>query len=99
MYENGLLYTISQDQSIKILDADSLDTVCIAKKAVAGMVGIIGIHDDNLIIAGNRTPFSLWDKKTLKLRTTLDFPCNAILNYGTLFGNDNQSIYKMVLET
>jgi len=97
VHEDGLLYMTSQDQTIKIVDAASLETTCVIKKAVAGMVGIIGIHNDNLVIAGNRTPFSFWDKKTLQLRKNIDFPRSAILHKGVLFGSDHQSIYKMIL--
>jgi len=97
VYEDGLLYTTSQDKTIKATDATTLETVCVAKKAVAGMVNIIGIHKDYIIIAGNRTPFSFWDKKTLQLRENIDFPRNAIHHNDVLFGNDHQSIYKIIL--
>ena len=97
VYEDGLLYTTSQDKTIKVADAITFEILNVAKNVVAGMVGIVGIHEDNLIIAGNRTPFSFWDKKTLQLRKNIDFPRSAILHNGVLFGSDHQSIYKMIL--
>ena len=97
VHEDGLLYTASQDQTLKIIDAVTFETICIAKKAVAGMVRITGIRGDALFIAGNRTPFSSWDKKTLQLREHIDFPRNAIYINGVFYGSNHQSVYRMTL--
>ena len=99
IYEDGLLYTTSQDQTIKIVDVASFETVCVAKKAVTGMVNIVGIYKDNLIIAGERNPLSFWDKKTLHFRKSIDFPQNrsSIISGNNLFGGCRKSVYKIVL--
>ena len=95
IFKDGLLYTVSQDQTIKVVDAVSLETVKTAKKAVVGMVDIVRIHNDTLIVAGERNPLSFWDKKTLELRNSFDFPFNrnSILNNNSLFVSDRQSVY------
>ena len=99
VYENGLLYTVSQDQTIKVVDSVSLEIISVAKKAVVGMVDIVGIYNDNLIIAGERNPLSFWDKKSLQLHESVDFPYNrnSIISNDSLFICDRQSIYKVVL--
>ena len=100
VHEDGLLYTTSQDQTIKVVDTALFETVGIAKKAVTGMVNIAGVHKNNLIITGDRNPLSLWDKKTLQLYRTVDFPQNrsTIQNGNNLFGCDRKSIYKLTLQ-
>ena len=99
VYEDGLLYTTSQDQTIKIVDTISFETVCVAKKAVTGMANIIGVYKDILIVAGERNPLSIWDKKTLQLRGTIDFPQNrnSIIRGNILYGSDRKSVYKMIM--
>ena len=99
VYENSLLYTASQDGTIKAVDAVTFETINIAKKAVVGMVEFIGIHNGSLIIAGHRNPLAFWDKKTLQLCESVDFPYNrsSVINNDTLFICDNQSIYKVII--
>ena len=99
VYENGLLYTTSQDQTIKVIDAASFKTICVAKKAVTGMVNIIGIYKDNIIVAGERNPLTFWDKNTLQKRGSADFPQNrsSVISGDVLYGGDDDGVYKVVL--
>ena len=99
VHENGLLYTASQDGTIKSVKAETFETINVAKKAVVGMVEFVGIHNDNLIIAGHRNPLAFWDKKTLQLRESVDFPYNrsSVISNDTLFVCDSQSVYKVDL--
>jgi hypothetical protein len=95
LYDDGKLYTVSQDQTIKIVDAATFETAYVAKKAVVGMVDIAGIYNDRLIVMGERIPLSFWDKKTLQPCGSIIFPRNrrTLLNDGILFGCDHQGVY------
>jgi hypothetical protein len=95
LHDDGLLYTVSQDQTIKIVDATTFETICVAKKAVLGMVDIAGIYNDRLIVMGERMPLSFWDKKALQSCGSIDFPRNrrTLLNGSILFGCDHQGVY------
>lgn len=96
---NGIIYTVSQDMTIKAIDAASFETVCIAKKAVKGMVKVLGVHKENLVVADRQ--ISLWDAQTLQLRERISFPAHwnsgVIINGNTLYGSDNQNIYRGIL--
>ena len=83
--ENGYLYTVSQDMSIKAVNAETLECIASTPKAVKGMARIVGIHKNSLIIACN--DISLWDKHTLQLQQRIDMP-TGLFNKGTaLFGD------------
>jgi len=97
---NGMIYTVSQDTTIKIVDINNLETVCEAKKAVKGMTKILGFHNDSLVIADGG--ISLWDKRTLELQNRFDFPTGhfnkgVLLHGGLLIGSDYHSIYRCAL--
>ena len=101
IFENGLLYMVSQDRTIKCVDISSFETACIAKKAVGNTANILGICNDCLVVAdSNRV--SLWDAHTLQHRDTFAFPTGAwskgvILHGNTLLGSDYQSVYRCIL--
>ena len=100
VHHNGILYTVSQDMTIKAVNIETLETVCMAKKAVKSMTRILGIYNDLLVIADGR--ISLWDKQTLELHDRFDFPTGhfnkgVILHDNMLFGSDFQSICKCTL--
>ena len=99
VHENGLLYTASQDGTIKVVDSKTFETIKIAQKAVVGMVEFVGIYNDELIIAGHRNPLAFWDKKTLQMCKTAEFPYNrsSVISNDTLFVCDSQSVYKVAL--
>ena len=48
---NGMLYTASQDMTIKAVNIETLEVARMAKKAVKGMTKILGIHNGLLIVA------------------------------------------------
>jgi hypothetical protein len=96
-----LIYTVSQDMTIKAVHADSFETVCTAKKAVSGMARILGVHNDTLVVADSNK-ITLWDKQTLQFREKIEMPTGsynkgAILHGNRLFGSDYQSVYSCVL--
>jgi len=100
VHHNGMLYTVSQDMTIKAVCAKTFDTICVAKKAVKGMTKILGIHNGLLVIADGG--ISLWDKETLKLYDRYDFPTGhfnkgVILDVNMVIGSDFQSMYKCML--
>ena len=101
VHHGGMLYTVSQDMTIKAVSIETLETVCAAKKAVKGMTRILGIHNGLLVIADGG--ISLWDKQTLQLYDRFDFPTGhfnkgVILHNHTLLGSDYQSVYSLILE-
>ena len=93
VHEDGLLYTISQDQSIKAVDAASFETVRENAKAVVGIVEIAGMYGDSLIVTGGRVSVSEWDKQTLRKRRELDFTKDLIIHGNRLFGHNRQGVY------
>jgi len=100
VHHNGIIYTVSQDMTIKAINTETLEIVCTAKKAVKGMTRILGVYNDLLVIADGR--ISLWDKQTLELHDRFDFPTGhfnkgVILYDNVLIGSDFQSIYKCTL--
>jgi len=97
--ENGLLYTASQDGTIKVVNSTTFEILNVAKKAVVGMVEFVGIHGNTIIIAGPRNPLALWDKNTLQLRESVNLVYNrdSMLCGNILYFCDNQGIYKIIL--
>ena len=100
VYHNGIIYTVSQDMTIKAVNAKTLEIVCEAYKAVKGMTKILGIYKDWLVIADGG--ISLWNKRTLRLHNRFEFPTGhfnkgTILRGNTLIGSDFHSIYKCTL--
>jgi len=97
----GFIYTVSQDMTIKAVNAESFETVYAAKKAVGGMARILGVHDGN-IYAADSNKITLWDSNTLQFRGKIDIPTGsfnkgAALYENKLFGSDYQSVYSCVL--
>ena len=97
VYHDGIIYTVSQDMTIKAVNSKTFETVCVAKKAVKGMTKILGIYNDWLVIADGG--ISLWYKQTLKLHKRFDFPTGhfnkgVALYDDILIGSDFHSIYK-----
>ncbi len=93
----NLIYTVSQDMTIKATNVDSFEVACIAKKAVLGMAKILGTYKDSLIIADSNK-ISIWDRQTLQLQDEFAFPTGhfnkgVILDENKLFGSDYQSVY------
>ena len=101
VYINGIIYTVSQDSTIKAVDAASLETICVAKKAARGMARIIGIYSDNIVVADSGE-IALWDTQTLQPRGRFAFPCSfnkgVMLHGNTLYGSDYNSVYSTLLE-
>jgi len=100
IYHNGMIFTVSQDMTIKAVNAETLEVACVAKKAVKGMTKILGVHNGLLIIADGG--ISLWDYKTLTLTDRIDFPTGqfnkgVVLTENVLVGSDFQSIYSCTL--
>ena len=96
IYADGILYTVSQDMTIKSLNTETLEVVCTAKKAVKGMTKILGIYNDFLVIADGG--ISLWDKQSLVLSERFDFPTGqfnkgVVLHENILIGSDYNSLY------
>jgi len=101
VFDDGLIYTASQDMTIKATSADSFETIRVAKKAVSGMAKIIGIHK-NLLVIADSNKITLWDKQTLQFHDAFDFPTGsynkgALLHDNRLFGSDYQGVYSMEL--
>lgn len=99
VYHNGMLYTVSQDTTIKIIDAATLEVVC-ERKAVKGMVRILGMYQDLLVVADGG--ISLWHAGTLALHDRFAFPTGqfnkgAVLYGSSIIGSDCQSIYRCQL--
>ena len=97
VYHDGIIYTVSQDMTIKAVNSKTFEIVCVAKKAVKGMTKILGIYNDWLVIADGG--ISLWDKQTLKLHKRFDFPTGhfnkgVALYDDILIGSDFHSVYK-----
>jgi len=100
VHNDGIIYTVSQDMTIKAVDIKTLEVACAAKKAVKGMTRILGFHNNSLVVADGG--ISLWDKKTLELQNRFDFPTGhfnkgVLLHDDFLVGSDYQSIYRCTL--
>lgn len=102
LFNGGLLYMVSQDRTIKVVDITSLEVVNIAKKAVGNMANILGIQNDCLIVADSNK-VSAWDTHTLQHRNTFYIPTGAwskgaVLIGNRLIGSDFNSVYSAELE-
>ncbi|MDD4292194.1 MAG: hypothetical protein PHX51_08200 [Clostridia bacterium] len=96
VYDDGILYTVSQDTTIKAIDAKILNVVRAANHAVKGMTRIIGIYRDMLVIANNG--IYLWNKQTLELQGRVEIPTGqynkgALLHDNLIVGSDFQNVY------
>lgn len=99
---DGLIYTVSQDMTIKAVSADSFEIVGVAKKAVGGMARILGVYHEYLVVA-DTSKIVLWNKKTLQICEQFSFPTGsfnkgALLHGNRLFGSDFHSVYGAVVE-
>lgn len=100
VYHNEIIYTVSQDMTIKAVNAETFDIISVANKAVKGMTRILGLYKDWLVIADGG--ISLWDKRTLILQNRFDFPTGhfnkgVLLRDNVLIGSDFHRIYKCAL--
>jgi len=100
-FVDGMIYTVSQDTTIKAVDTASFETVRAVKNAVRGMARILGEYKDNLVIVDSGQ-ISFWDVQSLEQRERLDFPAGsygkgAVLHGNILYGSDYQSVYRMEL--
>lgn len=102
IFNDNLIYTVSQDMTIKATNIDSFEVACVAKKAVRGMAKILGTYKNVLIVADSNK-ISIWDDKTLQLQNEFAFPTGhfnkgVILNGNKLYGSDYQGVYCAELE-
>lgn len=102
VYDEGAVYTVSQDATVKSVAADTFETLAAAKKAVRGMAKLLGTHGDTLA-AADSGQISLWNKHTLELLERFAFPTGAynkgaILHGGKLYGSDFSGVYVLTLE-
>jgi len=100
--DDNLIYTVSQDRTIKSTNSETFKTICVAKKAVRGMAKILGLYKDSLFVA-DTNKISVWDKQTLQLMREFIFPTGhfnkgVLLAENKLFGSDYQSVYCAELE-
>lgn len=98
---DGFIYTVSQDMTIKIVSIDFFETVCVVKKAVGGMAKILGIYKDILFVADSNK-ITLWDKQTLQFHEKFAFPTGSfnkgvMLHGNKLYGSDYQSVYSTTI--
>jgi hypothetical protein len=96
VHHDGIIYTVSQDMTIKAVNIESFELVSTAKKAVKGMTKILGIYNDFLVIADGG--ISIWNKQTLELHDKFDFPTGqfnkgVIIHGNMLIGSDFHSVY------
>jgi len=101
VHRGGMLYTLSQDKTIKEVDTVTFGTVRAVKKAANGMSGIVGIYKDTLVIVDSGQ-IALWDIETLRQRERFGFPAGdynggVIIAGNKLFGHDRQSVYSAEL--
>ena len=101
MSDNGLLYMVSQDGTIKAVDTAAFETVCMVKKAVGNMANILGLYSDCLVVADSGK-ISLWDAQTLQHRDTFAFPTGSwskgvVLHESRLIGSDHHSVFSAEL--
>ena len=101
LHEN-IIYTVSQDMTIKAVNADTFEIICTAKKAVRGMARLLGVYDSNLVVADSNK-VTLWDINMLDFSYAFDFPTGqfnkgVVLHGNMLYGSDYQSVYSMELD-
>lgn len=97
-----LIYTVSQDMTIKAINVKNFKVACVAKKAVRGMARILGIYKNHLVVADSNK-ITLWDRQTLQFYDKFDFPTGqfnkgVVLDGNRLLGSDYQSVYCVELE-
>ncbi|MDD3400660.1 MAG: hypothetical protein PHT58_03375 [Eubacteriales bacterium] len=96
VYDDGILYTVSQDTTIKAIDIKTLAVIRSVNHAVKGMTRIIGIYRDSLVIANNG--ISLWDKQTFEMQGRIEIPTGqynkgALLHDNLIIGSDFHNVY------
>jgi hypothetical protein len=101
-HSDGIIYTVSQDTTIKAVDASSFEIVRTAKNAVRGMARILGKYKDELLVLDSGQ-ISFWDAHSLQQRERFCFSAGsygkgAVLHGNRLYGSDYQSVYSAELE-
>ena len=94
---NGLLYTVSQDTTLKAIDSVSFEIIHNIRKAVRGMAKILGIFDNKLILY-DWGQIALWNIQAMQLIEKFDFPHGdnggaIMFAEGKLYGGDKSSLY------
>jgi hypothetical protein len=97
-----MIYTVSQDTTIKAVDVSSFEIACTAKNAVRGMARILGKYKDELIILDSGQ-ISFWDSPILVQRGRFGFPAGsygkgAALHGNRLYGSDYKNVYSAELD-
>jgi len=100
VHNEGMLYTVSQDMTIKAVNIETFEITCVAKKAVKGMTRILGVCNDKLVIADGG--ISLWDKHSLVFHNRFHFPTGqfnkgVFLDGNLLIGSDFQNVFSCTL--
>ena len=101
VYRDGLLYTLSQDTNIKVVDVSSFEIAATVRNAARGMSNLLGIYNNCLVVADSGN-ISFWDTDGLKLREKFPFKSgwnnSGVRLFGNvLYGSDYNSIYRMEL--
>jgi len=102
VHYNGMLYTLSQDKTIKEVDAMTFEITRVVRNAARGMSEIAGIYKDTLVIVDSGH-VALWDIATLQQRDRFSFPVGdynsgVIIAGNRLFSHDRHSVYSTLLE-
>jgi len=96
-FHNSLLYSVSQDTTLKAVDVKSFEIVHNIRKAIRGMSDILGIYENKLFLY-DWGQITLWDIRTMQLIEKFDFPNGdnggAVMLAGSkLYGGDRHDLY------
>jgi len=101
VFHKGIIYAASRDKALRIIDADTFETILTINKVISTTTLLLGIWNDQLISA-DWNQVSRWDINTLQHIESFNYPTGyyikgVYLCNGTLYGSDYEYIYQSKL--
>jgi len=88
VHEDGFIYTLSRDYSVRVIDVASFEVVHTIKKVRNFVL------TEGFIVA--KKPPMAWDKRTFQLVGQVGVPLGLKLNDGRVLVSDNQGVYEVI---
>ena len=92
LLDNGIIYTISQDMSLKAIDAESFEILRENPKAGVGISKIVGIYEDKIMTVSRGTA-TMWLKENFRKREEMGLGDNVYILKGIIFACTKDAIY------
>ena len=92
LLDEGIIYTISQDMSLKAIDAETFEVLRENPKAGLGISKIVGVYEDKIMTVSRGTA-TMWLKENFRKREEMGLGDNVYILQGVIFACTKDGIY------